>query len=468
MRETDVVVGAGITGLVAALILSEIQGRRVLLVERESEPGGLLRCFNYGEYGVFDYGMHNMYETGIPELDALLFELLPEEQWQVLSGPQRDLAGVIFNEKVQYNTPFPDLRYLSKKQLDSCIADFFNQLESGQSFGDDNAWDVARSRFGAEIASIIDSALQKQFGMHSSKLSPFASLLTTLSRVVLFSENPFSELIDSIVIRDRLAWPEQRSLPDKWESGRKAYYPRQYGMYRVIDALMARLQGAGVEVLFNSQVSEIEAKQERVQGIVISSKDDERRLTQIGNLVWSSGMPPLAQLVGVDLGGYKYDSPRKTVVVNLLLNQPPQMKDLYYLYCYQPGCYTFRITNFTGYCVGAPRAGGWPVAVELLLDAPLPDEQAILNITLAELTRFKVIASEEDVIFSAVEILASGFPMPSVNNFSIMADIRNRIADKRLLNLTSLGVLSEENVFFQRDVLAQTWSRLVEKVSIDA
>lgn len=139
------------------------------------------------------------------------------------------------------------------------------------------------------------------------------------------------------------------------------------------------------------------------------------------------------------------------------------MGDLYYLYCYEPGCHTFRITNFTGYCEGAPRAGGWPVAVELVLDAPLPDAEAMKRLALDELKQFKVITSDKDVIFSAIEPLATGFPMPSVNNFKVLSDIRTRIAVTQLDNLTLLGIMSEENVFFQRDVLAQTWSKLMEE-----
>jgi hypothetical protein len=184
-------------------------------------------------------------------------------------------------------------------------------------------------------------------------------------------------------------------------------------------------------------------------------------------MVWTSGLPALAQLLGLDMSDYRFDPPRKTVVVNLLLRQPPQMGDLYYLYCYEPGCHTFRITNFTGYCEGAPRAGGWPVAVELLLDSPLPDAEGMKRLTLDELKRFKVIASDEEVTFSAVEPLATGFPMPSVNNFKALSDLRASIAATKLVNLTLLGILSEENVFFQRDVLAQTWNKLMQQEMIN-
>lgn len=462
MQDVDVVVGGGIAGLLAALLLAERGGSKVVVIEREDQVGGLLRCFDYGEHGVFDYGMHNMYETGIVPLDELLFGLLPKEDWQLLERGARDLAGVVFNGVVQHNSPFPDLRSLPREQWESCVLGFFRQLEARDSGGHDTAWEDVNTRFGPAVAEVIDAALCKQFGKPARELAPFATRLTTLSRVVMFSEEPFANLMESSTLRDRLAWPEQRTLPPRWESGRKAYYPRKYGMYRVIDALRARLQASGVEVLTGAQVQSLDMAGGHVTSLVVDQGGGKRQIA-LRKLVWTSGLPAVAQLLDLDLSDYRFDPPRKTVVVNLLLRQPPRMGDLYYLYCYELGCHTFRITNFTGYCEEAPRAGGWPVAVELLLDAPLPDAEGMKRLALDELKRFKVIASDDDVFFLAVEPLATGFPMPSVKNFKALSDIRGRIAATKLANLTLLGILSEENVFFQRDVLAQTWSKLMEQ-----
>jgi hypothetical protein len=235
-------------------------------------------------------------------------------------------------------------------------------------------------------------------------------------------------------------------------------------MYRVVEALNARLRAAGVEILTGAQVQSLELDKARVK--ILETVIGQRKITIAPEtIVWTSGLPGIASLLGIGISGYRFDPPKKTVVVNLLLSKPPNMGDLYYLYCYEPDCKTFRITNFTAYCEGAPRAGGWPVAVELLMGTPLLDVDRTTLLAVSELKRFNVLQSEHDVIFSAAEQLAAGFPMPTINNFNVLSEIRGRIAAAKVSNLTVLGTLSEENVFFQRDVLMQTWRKVMEKES---
>lgn len=458
-KKTFTIVGGGIAGLLSALILAEVKKYNVVIVERESQIGGHLRCTNYGKYGIFDCGMHNMYETGIDDLDDLLLGLLPKNQWQYLDGVGRDLAGTVFNGNVQHNTPYPDLRSLSDDHWTNCVSSFFANLEHQKVSNSSSAWEELNTRFGKPIATIIDGILFDKFGMSSHKLDAFATRLVTLSRVALFSEELFSDLINSSKLRDRLAWPEQRTLPSKWQSGRRSYYPRQYGMYRLINALAERLQKAGVKILTNAQVVTVNLNNNSIDSIIVCQDEIKYELNS-DHLIWTSGLPVISNLLHLNKSKIHFDPPRKTVLVNLLLKKPPNMADLYYLYSFQSSCKTFRVTNFSAYCEGAPRSEGWPLSVELILTNPLPDVPAIKRIAVDELKQFKILSSDDDIVFTAVEILRSGIPMPSTNNFQILSEIRAQLHNKEITNLTLLGVLSEENTFFQRDVLSQTYLKL--------
>ena len=71
---SHVIIGGGITGLLAAHVLAQRKdGRSVMVIESADNVGGLLRSFDYGEFGHFDHGTHIMAETGETQLDKLLF-----------------------------------------------------------------------------------------------------------------------------------------------------------------------------------------------------------------------------------------------------------------------------------------------------------------------------------------------------------------------------------------------------------
>ena len=53
--------------------------------------------------------MHNFNETGIVELDSILWNILGDD-WIVLENINRDLAGLYFNKKLQENSIYPDIR----------------------------------------------------------------------------------------------------------------------------------------------------------------------------------------------------------------------------------------------------------------------------------------------------------------------------------------------------------------------
>ena len=81
-----VIIGGGITGLLAGLIWAEQKRYKVIIIEKNRDVGGLLGKINYKNYGIFDIGMHTMFDTGNKDLDKLLFSLLPEKKWQISKG----------------------------------------------------------------------------------------------------------------------------------------------------------------------------------------------------------------------------------------------------------------------------------------------------------------------------------------------------------------------------------------------
>lgn len=162
-----VIIGGGISGLTTAYLLANSGEYEVHIVEKTDRLGGLLKSFDYDEYGYFDYGAHNILETGIKDLDDFYLNLFDENEWQVtttINGQLRALTGLMYNKKLQENSPFMDLR--ENEKISEYIGDFFQNLNLNNSEFEDlhkkDAYSYSLFLFGKKITDeIIVPAIKK-------------------------------------------------------------------------------------------------------------------------------------------------------------------------------------------------------------------------------------------------------------------------------------------------------------------
>lgn len=470
-QNKSIIIGSGISGLLRAYYLASKKKTDVVIIEKNQEVGGLLRKFDYGdEYGVFDHGMHNIMETGIPQLDEFIFSLLDKEDWQILEGENRDLAGIYFSNTLQKNTPYFDLRNLEKHEYEKCLFEFFSNLDEKSSQGnfstDFSAADYAKHRFGDYIASkTIIPSVEKIFQKPAHDLDYMATILTPMTRVALYDSPLLDDLIKSDVLRSKLAYSPQKDLPLKLSSGRKAYYPKKYGMYRVIDALVSKLKELNVEIKLSTELKEINFENNCVNSISILSHGQLIELDNIQDFIWTGNIPFLGRMLGVDFTGLKHDKTLKTIVVSLLLDKPLDMDGLYYFFCYQKGFHTYRLNDFNAYCSGAKRKGLYPISMELLMseDQINKSKLSFEEIAIDELNKFGILQFETKIVFAKAEPLESGLPMPSKNNINAIKNIRKQIIGMNFSNLEIIGILAEDNLFFQTDVLRDVFQKSIRE-----
>jgi protoporphyrinogen oxidase len=453
-----VINGTGISGLLYALLMVESGYKgSITMVDKASEPGGLLRRWNYGEYGNFDYGMHNFLETGIAELDALVFGLLPENEWDLLEGPRRDLCGSYYLDTLQSKTPYIDIRNLPEHDYQECLADFLAHISTPLAPINTqvSAHDFFCTRFGKKTAErLLCPAIEKIHKHPATELDYMATIFTPLSRITLGNEYISAQLTESEYLRNFIAWGDQRTLPLERSSGRRAYYPKHYGMYRVVDAMIARLKKAGVTLLLGSSIMGIQHTGNQVTAVDIQHADGSKASHSTDHLVWTNASPLLAKMLNIPTSDLGYDKPLRTAVVNLLLSQPLEaMGDLYYFFCYEPGFHTYRLTNFANYCSGAARGGLYPISMELLVEDNVAQSNDLASIAQEELARFNLLHAGNNVAFAKAELLDAGFPMPTIKNITATRTIRNRIDALHLANLDLIGILAQDNLFFQTDVM---------------
>jgi hypothetical protein len=287
-----------------------------------------------------------------------------------------------------------------------------------------------------------------------------ATLFTPMTRVAIFDEPLIREITLSAVLRNYIAYSDQRNLPLERSTGRRGYYPAKYGMYRVIDAFVKKLRERKVNILTESILERVELSGKNVSSAYVKTKDSELKIENIYKFVWTSNIPLLGRFLNADFTGLKYDKPLKTIIISFLLNKRLDMNGLYYFFCYDIKFHTYRLNDFSAYCDNAPRNGGYPVSIEFLVDdSYLASNPNIEEDAKQELFKFGITLPDTEVLFSKAEVLETGFPMPSINNINTIKSIKKQIKEMDLNNVEMIGILAEDNLFFQTDVLIDTFNK---------
>jgi len=465
-----VIAGSGLSALMMARMIQLYRdpSAEIVIVERDANIGGQFGSFDYGEHGYFDIGMHIFYESCIPEIDELFTSLLPQEEWHILDNNYKDIAGLYVNGQLQTKTPYVDLRNLPEAEWKKYVAEIFYAIHTRKKEDlpeDSNAYEILKAHFGTVLTDeILVPILEKLYLTHPRNLAEIATHLTAINRVALFDEDIMIDLMQSPEIRSRICYPNQFTLPPYRVNQQRGFYPKKYGMFRVLQQLKAVLEKSGVLFLTSSSISNLVIENNKVTTVTVTAKDGNKEDLQIKELFWTAGLPSLANSLGIKLNDLVNDK-KKTegMYVNFLFDKSPSMEELYYFYCFDKGYRSFRVTNYSAYCPSASDNRGFPVCVEFwALEGDAVTEENIIALAKKELEQFGVIDSTYKIHFAKVERLAGGgFPLPSVTNIGNMNIINERIAAAGIENIIATGVLTEKNVFFIKDVLINTYNKVI-------
>jgi len=468
-KKNNVIIGSGLSALMVARMIKKYKNpeAKITIIEREAKIGGQFGSVDYGKHGHFDYGMHIYYESCIPEIDTLFTSLLPENEWNILENNYKDVAGLFVNGKLQTLTPYVDLRNLSETKIKKYIAELFLNIQKqfGKTLPDGaNAYQVLEYRFGKTITDeIFVPILEKLYHNHPSNLDEIATQLTTINRIALFNEDVILDLMNSAEIRARVCFPNQYTMPPIRKNKQRGFYPKKYGMFRVLEKFKLELENEGVEFYTSTMVNDLQIENDEIVSISVSDKEGIRKIGNIENVYWTAGLPSLASVLKIEMGQMNYDKQLNTAYyVNILFDKNPMMDKLYYFYCFDKDYRTFRVTNYTNYCPKANENRGFPICLELWAhQGDVTDEKDILDLALKELNSFKIINNSYKVTFAKVDkALGGGFPLPTLNNVGGMNAIREKIKQKNVKNLTSIGVYASKNVFFIKDVLTDAYNKI--------
>lgn len=460
LNEKIVVAGAGMTGLMCALKLTEkISGNRIVIFDKSPVSGGMYNSVTGADGSLFDHGMHVIYESCNPEVDELYLTVMPSSDWNILEGNRKDIAGCYFRGKLQDYSHYVDLRSFSTEQKSRFLGDFFLNLSADARGPSPSATEFLEKQFGQLIVEELHKPLLKSlYSVEPEKLDVFAIKTTALDRVVAFDAPMMADLMKCDLIRARLAYPDQLNLPPYRKNTQRALYPKKFGMRHFIDRLQKVLISRGVTILTSTSAADIRTNQGQIKEIDLMGADMSQKTVSVEKLIWTGGWPALASALKVGIADIPFQRGMKIIYVNIMLSQPPLMGELYYCYCYDAGFASFRVTNYGSYCPDASTPGAFPVCVELWpsrlgLSAESISDKECERLAVSELNKMGIIDDSHQVTSVIVGSRGSEFPLPSIENRVGLNEVKARVNALNYSNIIVAGIMAEDGLFFIPDIL---------------
>jgi len=448
--KTAVVVGGGIAGILSALLLKR-DFDQVYLIEKQERIGGLLNSVQNEQGLWFDYGTHFLRDTGIQELDSILYRDVSEADWHILDYLK---AGNFFRSRLNESSHFPDIRLFPKRLYQKGIKELLDINEEAKEQSFHTLEEQLRAIYGNTLTKIFyGPVLRKFYRTELNELSPNAHMLFGLSRFLAFDPSVVAELKKSPLLDQKLA---AHHFSEK-QSGLKNYYPKEGGIGRWIDQLKKRLDACGVSILTSQSVTHIEHHDQRVESVTL--ENDQQLSCDL--LTWTIPVMPFLKLSGTKLN-QPVSPPRRllTRIFHFAFDKP-FLSDLYYVSCYDPKVKTYRVTLYPNIPSPAQRTS-YHLTAEVLLEANTNDISSAE--VRHELDIMGIVSRDSKVLYQREENISEGFPILTPKFMEDSTLVLEK-AQKEFQNVFFLGK-NAGTAFFMNDVLINVYRTIVEKMEV--
>jgi phytoene dehydrogenase-like protein len=437
-----VVVGGGIAGIAAALILGT-RGRKVTLLESNPQVGGLLLSRERGSWGEFDFGSHLFSETGLAELDALLFaDQRGSTDW--IAHPHA-VQDIVFAGQRQCS-PFFDTRLLPAATHDRAFAELKAlQLSPGPHV---HLGERILASYGPTLSEeVFRPVLQKFYGVPLEDLAEDAHLLFGLKRIIAGTPE------ETRALKHASPWHDDRIAYHEVAEGASPishFYPKERGIGLWVEQAHARIEKVGVRIITGARTKRLHA----TEGHVTALELEDGTMLPCSQVIWSAPAFHLLKLAGLqpppDVAPPRF---RRVQMADLVLDQPLE-SSAHYITCYDPSLRTFRITNYAA-MRGVPGQCPARVTMEVLgHEGPAATAESML----AELVSMRLVQPHARLLDSWISHIDPGFPILTpayVKDVCALADTIHA----SLRNVMLAGRASGR-VFFMKGVLTDVWRQL--------
>lgn len=393
------IIGAGPTGLGAGYRLQELGENDFLIIERESEPGGLSRSFIDKNGFTWDIGGHVQF-SHYSYFDKLMRLAIPENDW---IQHQREAWVWIKNRFIPY--PFQNnIHRLPLEDVERCINGLIALKNNESPLVTFEDWII--QSFGVGIAELF--LLPYNFKVWAT-LPCNMNYVWTGERVAKVDT---SRIIHNLLNdKDDISWGPNNTFE----------FPK-YGGTGSIWKNVAKLVGEN-KIKYQTEVVEINTENKRV-------KLSNGELIQYENILSTMPLNELAKRIRplsndlMDHCDKLLFSSSHIIGIGIKGKMPESLKTKCWMYFSEENCPFYRVTAFSNYSPNnVPEDNSyWSLMAEVSQSAEKPEnEETIIEETINGLINTKLINKDDEVVSKWKYKANYGYPIPSIDRDRLLS-----------------------------------------------
>ena len=393
-----VVVGGGIAGLFAGLLLARAGRHVVHLVESDTRLGGLLRSTRYRSRLSYDTGIHYAVETGNPKIDSVLFQGMSEDKWHVFktSLPQ----GNVFGGRLNSSSGCIDARALDPHLYARGLVEILD----GQEAADDapHLAEALEAEYGPTYTEhIFRPVMRKLAGRGLEQLAPAAHGSFGISRLIVVPSRAAKQLKRLPEYDKCIAYTKTREGPSPIQK----FYPHDGGIGVWPEMLARRLADAGARIHTATTIDAVDTDSGRITGVTLS----DGQCLPCDLLVWTAPLPLLARALGTGVPGTA-PAFRHVLLLHHLFKSKGVTPDLHWVSIYDEDAVSYRVTLYDNIAPGNDSDGS-RVTVETLWSEHPEDIEDISERVRGELGDLGLVDDVRSGEFMGHEWITNAFPL---------------------------------------------------------
>lgn len=442
----EIIVGAGIAGIVAGL-LHVRQGKKVALVDSAESAGGLMRTYITPEGKHFDYGTHLLSELGIADLDKLLFECVRNDSWHEFDYLK---SGHFIHKTLCERSPVVDATILKEADYLRAMVELVEATANPRDGYDTLSQQLTKCFGDTLYQELLKPAVEKLFFASADDLATNSHLLYGLARVQGFSEQTTRILKQLPQLNDVLAFHSHK----EGNGAIKRYYPKQGGIGQWVDHLLSQFCEHGGKLYLNCKITGMSVHEQKVTSLHTDAGE-----LYCQKLTWT--IAPFMLLQSTNLHALLPEFAANQLnfldswLVHLEVDRAP-LTSLHYYNNFDPQYAHFRSTLYSN-MQGETENGAHRVTVEAFSKHADTTQISATDI-LQELIDCGVFPQESQLTYHHVDRISRSFPVPTVA-FRQQQQVQVNCIRENLKNVSLYGK-ARGDIFFMNDVILDIYQSL--------